>query len=137
VAAVSERHAALRAYEAAALTVEPLRNDLSLRRGNQINPLTYRESVGRLFLELADLRLRRASSMPQAEASAELSRARDTVEQLKFAQLEDYFREECFSTLRPKERGIDQVAANTAVIYIVPLEGRIELLAGKRRQAAV
>lgn len=78
--------------------------------------------MGALYFELADLLLR------QPDAEATLREARDTIEQLKSAELEDYLRDECAGVQLAHVAPIERVSADTAVIYFVPLADRTELL---------
>ena len=121
-----EREAALAAYRRALASLQTVRQDLmlELRANNQ----SWRETVGPLYLELADHLLRRAPgvTLPQQQ----LSEARSVVEQLKAVELEDYFQDECVAGQLAKQKDIDSVAARTAVLYPVVLPDRLEMLVG-------
>lgn len=122
---------AVAAYRRAVQSLEPIRHDLALAHGNAVQDATFRESQGPLFLELADLLLREAGRSPDAARHQALLReARDTVEQLKAVELEDYLQDECVNVLRSRARPLDSVAPRTAVVYLVPLPDRTELLVG-------
>jgi CHAT domain-containing protein len=87
--------------------------------------------MGPLYYELADLLLRRASALADHQAKqASLREARDVVEKLKGAELADYFQDQCVAQMKQKTRRVDDVAADTAVLYIIPLPDRTELLLG-------
>ena len=113
--------AAITAYRHAVQTVQPIRTDLALG--------SLREAAGAVYLELADLLLQRADSLRDPrEIEAALREARDTVEQLKSAELEDYLGDECAAVQLAKIAPVERVGKNAAVIYIVPLPDRTEML---------
>jgi CHAT domain-containing protein len=73
------------------------------------------------------LLLRRASADP-GRATPLIREARDTIEQLKETELQDYFRDTCVTSFLAKRRSIDTVSPGTAVIYPIALPDRLELL---------
>ena len=91
---------------------------------------SFRDSTGKIYFELADLLLSSADSAASApDLSARLKEARDTVELLKTVEVEDYFLEDdCVNLLGAKVRPLETVAQKAAVIYVIPLEDRTELL---------
>jgi len=118
---------ALASYDAAIADIRRIRSDL-LRAYGGYGSL-FREAIGPVYLEFADLRLRLASGMrgtPQAQTH--LVAARDALEQLKAAELEDYFQDDCVAALKAKVRAIDTLASGTAVLYPILLPDRLELL---------
>lgn len=122
---------AIAAYRRAVETLEPIRNDVSLGYGNALSHPSFREAQGPLFYELADLLFQQASAAREPGAAEKLlHEARKTVEQLKVVELQDYFRDDCVNVQRAKTRGIEAVDARTAVIYLVQLPERVELLVG-------
>ena len=127
LAAQSRPEDALASYRRAVASFQAVRPDLiqELRALNQ----SYREAVAPLYLEYADLLLRRArQGTDRAAAGRHLLEARDLVEQFKSVELEDYFQDECVARLQAKQQAIDQVGANTAVIYPIVLADRVEVL---------
>lgn len=126
-----ETEPALAAYRRATQALQPVRHDLALGYGNAASRLPFRESEGPLFVELADLLLRHATTAPDPAATQALLReARDTLEQLKAVELEDYFRDDCVDLLRRQTRSLESIAPQTAVVYFVPLPERTEILVG-------
>jgi CHAT domain-containing protein len=122
-----DRDGAIAAYRRSLQTLQQIRNDLAFSYGGTRAP--FRESVGPVYYELADLLLRRTDGMTNAPAAQQtLLEARDTVEQMKSAELEDYFRDECVDPWRARTARIEQIANDTAVVYIIPLPDRTELL---------
>ncbi len=122
---------AIAAYRRAVQTLQPIRNDVSLGYGNGTARLSFRETEGPLFFEMADLLLQQSKSAPDpSKEQALLLEARDTVEQLKAVELEDYFCDHCVDVQRSKARAIEAVDEQTAVVYLIPLPTRTEVLVG-------
>ena len=122
---------ALVAYRHAVETLRSIRNDVSLGYGNATARQTFREAQGPLYFELADLLLGQAKSASEPNRAQELLlEARDTVEQLKAVELEDYLCDDCVNVQRAKTRAIEAVDAETAVVYLIPLPTRTEVLVG-------
>jgi len=122
---------AVAAYRRAVQTLQPIRNDVSAGYGNATSRLSFRESEGPLFYELADLLLRQAKAAENSNnEQALLLEARDTVESLKTVELEDYLCDECVDVQRVKTRIVEAVDTNSAVIYLIPLPDRTEALVG-------
>jgi CHAT domain-containing protein len=118
---------AIESYERAVYTLNAIRPDLV--GGYRAGQKSFREEVGPLFLELADLELQQAvAESDPAAREASLLRVRDTVEALKGVELADYFQDDCVAALKSKTVGIDQLADRTAAIYPIIFDDRIELL---------
>ena len=105
---------AILAYQHAVNTFTTVRADLAAAPGR----VSFRESVGPLFAELADLLLQQNH----------LTDARSTMEIVKGAELQDYFQDDCVTALRARTTGIDQLAPQTAALYPIILKDRLELL---------
>ena len=86
---------------------------------------SYRDAIGPLFIEYADLLLKRAKT---SGAQTDLSEAREVIEQFRSVELEDYFQDECVARLQARRKAIETVAADTAVIYPIFLKDRAEVL---------
>ncbi len=118
-------------YRVAVSTLQSVRNDVAIRHGNSNARSSFREVAGDLYLELADLLLRKASLAEDAEASQALLReARDTAEHLKSAELEDYFQDDCVNRLRSKQKNVQTLDPSALVVYVIPLADRTEILVG-------
>ena len=116
---------AIAAYRSAATNLYAVRLDLPAfdpRTGRSL----FREILGPVFTELADLLLRRAGDAGGVQA--DLVEARSTIERLKTVELEDYFRDDCAADLSARVRPIDEVRESTAVLYPVLLSDRTELI---------
>ncbi|HET6519468.1 MAG TPA: tetratricopeptide repeat protein, partial [Geminicoccaceae bacterium] len=115
-AAAGELDAAIAAYRGAVRTLQALRLDLP-----DFDPATgrslFREAVGPVYLELADLLLRR-STLAGGDRPGEgyLLEARRTIELLKTAELENYFEDDCVADLQRRVREVDRLDARTAAV---------------------
>jgi CHAT domain-containing protein len=118
---------AIDSYRSAVATIRFLRSDMSFGYGNRPTGSSFRESVGPVYYELADLLLRQADAASSTQnVQQTLIEARDTMEQLKTVEMEDYFQDECVNLIRKVD--VQNVSTNTAVIYLIPLADRIEML---------
>ena len=125
----NERDQAIETYRRAVTTLQSIRNDVSIRYGNRNARSSFREAVGGIYFELADLLLQRADALKDGEeAQALLREARDTAELLKAAELEDYFQDDCVNLLKSKTKKVESISPTAAVIYIIALPTRTELL---------
>jgi CHAT domain-containing protein len=113
------------AYQHSVQTLTTVRADLA---ANSMQA-SFRESVGPLFSELADLLLEQSGRASDAKQVTQyLVDARSTMELLKGAELQDYFQDDCVTALRARTTGIDQLAPQTAALYPIILKDRLELL---------
>ena len=125
--AQGQDEAAITAYQNAVALLQTIRQDLTTGYGGA--GISFRETVGPVYFELADLLLRRSADITDPdEIKRHLIGARDAVESLKGAELEDYFQDDCVAQLRAKTTGIDQLAPQTGAIYPIILPDRTELL---------
>ncbi len=125
----NERKSAIESYRRAVATLQTIRNDVAIRHGNRNARSSFREVAGGIYFELADLLLQRADTIAAGEEiQALLREARDTAELLKAAELEDYFQDDCVNLLKSKTRKVETISTTAAVIYIVALPTRTELL---------
>jgi CHAT domain-containing protein len=117
--------AALADYRRAVAALEAVRQDIPVEyHGGRSS---YRVTFGPLYREFADLLLRRASADP-AQRFSLLREARNTIEQLKESELQDYFRDSCIANFEARRQSIDTVAPGAAVLYPIALPDRLELL---------
>lgn len=128
---------ALASYRRAVAELQSVRQDIPVeyRDGRS----SYRTTFGPLYLEFTDMLLRRASH-DAVEAPALIREARDTVEQLKETELQDYFRDSCVASFEAKRRSIESIAPGTAVLYPISLPDRLEMLVslgGEERQFTI
>ena len=113
---------AISAYQAAVITLQDLRNDLvSLNREIQFS---FREQVEPIYRELADLLLTN-SSTDISSKGANLETARDVIESLQIAELDNYFQDACLTF---GKKNIDEIDSSAAVIYTIILPDRLEVI---------
>ncbi len=109
-------------YEQAVSTLEHVRQDLI-----DGSPYTFHQKVQPLFTELSDILLTSARALPVGEVKqAQLSYVQGVLEQVKSAELQDYFQNDC--VLPETSVELDQVESGTATIYPVILPDRLEML---------
>jgi tetratricopeptide (TPR) repeat protein len=109
---------ALNYYTQAFNTLNELRTDLIV-----LNPevqFSFRESVEPVYRQLVDLLLQ--SPQPSKE---NLIQARNVIEALQLAELDDFFRDAC---AQPEKVDIDNLDTSAAVIYPIILENRLEII---------
>ena len=120
---------AIDAYRQAIVAVQSIRQEVSAAIAEYQPDASFRETVGAVYFELADLLLRGADqdADPQ-KREAVLREARDTVELFKVAELQDYFQDDCVQAARSHATGLEQVSKTAAVIYPIMLQDRLEIL---------
>jgi CHAT domain-containing protein len=137
LAATGKPDDAIKAYRRAVSTVQPIRPEFS---GYQGRRHSFRDSIGPVYYELADLLLTRAAvSQEPQQQQALLIQARDTSELYKAAELQDYFKDECVKSARSRATTLGEIPKTTALIYPIILPDRLELLvniAGTWKRAA-
>ncbi|MEM6612736.1 MAG: CHAT domain-containing protein, partial [Cyanobacteria bacterium P01_C01_bin.72] len=121
LAARGEQKSAIISYSEAVNSLESLRSDLIVT--NIDNQFSFRKSIEPVYRELVSLLLQ---SPNNEEISQEhLLKARQTIESLQLAELNDYFREVCLDT-QPTD--IDNIDRQAAVIYPIILRDRLEVI---------
>lgn len=108
---------AIAAYTEAVNLLRSLRQDLTALAPDV--QFSFRDEVEPVYRELVDLLLQ-----PNA-TQAQLKQARQVVESLQLAELNNFFREAC---IEAEARQIDQIDASAAVIYPVILSDRLEII---------
>ncbi|MBN1570579.1 MAG: CHAT domain-containing protein [Acidobacteria bacterium] len=89
---------------------------------------SFQRYVGPVFREMADILLQRASAGKDRQATQrDLLEVRTTLEQLKQAEVAEYFRDDCVVQTQ-KSTQLDQLSPYVASIYPVILDDRTELL---------
>ena len=107
-------------YSDAIQTLQTLRNDLVAIHADI--QFSFRKDVEPIYRELVGLLLQ------SAEPSAEnLSLARNTIEALQIAELDDYFKEACTEVTTPFVE-LDQVDPEAAILYPIILPDRLEMI---------
>jgi CHAT domain-containing protein len=112
------RTAAIASYSQAVKTLSSLRSDLVA--GSSDLEFNFRENVEPVYRELVSILLR-----PQATPD-EIKQARDVIEALQIAELDNFFRDACLDV---KNINLDQLEdTNTAVLYPIILADRLEVI---------
>ena len=112
-------------YTSAVNTLQRLRLDLVA-----INPdlqFDFREQVEPVYRELVDLLLQSAEKS-DAGSQEKLIKARDVVESLQLAELENFFREPCLAVRQQVDQVVDSASAPTAVMYPIILDDRLDVI---------
>jgi CHAT domain-containing protein len=151
-----ETDKAILPYQDAVKTLQSIRREMTAQCERYHN-ISFKTSMEPLYYELADLLLQHSAILKDPDKiSKYLRQARETIELLKSAELEDYFFDPCVSAYYKKSvhleeltkevrkpdtddkesediflsKGMDiqDITAQTAVIYIIPFRNRIELL---------
>ncbi|HAX89330.1 MAG TPA: hypothetical protein DCY91_24520 [Cyanobacteria bacterium UBA11370] len=115
---------AIAAYEEAVKTLQSLRNDLVA-----INPdvqFSFREEVEPVYRQLVDLLLRPQGSREPSQEN--LQKARNTIESLQLAELENFLRQACLADKVAIDKVIDQDDRAAAVFYPIILPDRLEVI---------
>ncbi|MBE9144593.1 CHAT domain-containing protein [Planktothrix mougeotii] len=114
----NQKQEAIAAYTEAVNTLKFLRKDLVAI--NQDVQFSFRESVEPVYRELVDLIL-------QSPTPDNLKTARELIESLQLAELDNFFQEACLDQeIKPQE--IDQIDPNAAIIYPIILANRLEVI---------
>ena len=109
---------AIEAYTAAFNTLQSLRNDfVPISRDGQFD---FRDRVEPVYREFVDLLLQ--EEKPNQD---NLKQARNVIEALQVAELDNFFRDGCIQIKTKQIDGIDRTAA---VIYPIILEDRLEVI---------
>lgn len=85
---------------------------------------TFRDTLEPIYLELADLLLEKGEASSGIERQQHFRQARDTLESLKRAELDDYMGDRC----TPMGNASPTVDVGAAVLYPVLFKGRVDLL---------
>lgn len=108
-------------YASAYTTLQSLRRDL-VAISSEVQ-FSFRDSVEPVYREYVDLLLR--SPNQQLPNQENLKKAREAIESLQLAELEDFFRDACLDA-KPVE--IAKVDPTAAVIYPIILVDRLEVI---------
>ena len=126
----NQREQAISAYSAAFANLKLLRKDLVA-----INPeiqFTFRDSVEPIYREFVDLLLQPSLTKgigKQKVSQKNLKLAREAIEALQLAELDNFFREACVDA-KPKQIDtlVDEKSPQTAVFYAIILKNRLEVI---------
>jgi CHAT domain-containing protein len=108
------------AYAEAVKTLRSLRSDLAAI--NQDVQFSFLESVEPIYRQFVELLLQSETNAPSQE---NLIQARETIEALQLAELDNFFREACI-TARPVK--IDEIDPHAAVVYPIILPNQFAVI---------
>ena len=115
---------AIASYQEAVNDLQHLRGDLIA-----INPdiqFSFKQQVEPVYRQLIDLLLQ--SDPTSQDSQQNLKSVRDVFESLQLAELENFFHSACLEAKVDIERVIEEESPNTAVIYPIILEDRLEII---------
>lgn len=119
-----DRAGAIAAYAEAIRSLQALRNDLvAVNRDVQFS---FQAQIEPVYREFVDLLL---SSPNKADISLlELVQAREVIEGLQIAELDNFFREACLETQFEIDRVVDRANLSAAIFYTIVLPDRLEVI---------
>ena len=124
---VGESEIAIVHYKKAITTLNRIRNALAV--GYRSSPDVFKKSIKPMYYELAELYIIQAEqSTDRVEEQEFLQQARQIVEVMKSAELEDLFQDPCVIAYKAKEITLDAIQSDSAVLYPIPFENRLALL---------
>lgn len=123
------REEAIKAYEKAVDMFGTLQQKAAIGVGNSLAGVDIGQEKRSVLSELADQLLQQADSTGDPESAKQLIRkAIENLERLKTEELIDYFQDQCLADMQTRTTGIEDVSSDTAIIYIVSLRDRTEVL---------
>ena len=125
--AIGDQERALEAFRRAVYYLQNIRQDIPIEY--HAGHSSFRETLSPLYLALTDLLLQQAAKSAEDAAQPLLLEARDTIEHLKAAELQDYLGDECQIELNHTV-DIGSISPLTGVLYPILLPDRLELLLG-------
>lgn len=111
-------------YTFAVNTLQSLRRDLVAI--NSDTQFSFLESVEPVYRELVELRLRQKGTVQPSQE--DIKQARQTIESLQLAELENFFRSACLDTKVAIDLVVDSENSTAAVVYAIILQQQIELI---------
>lgn len=118
------------AYDLAIEILQPLRADFLSSLAGPAGSGLARESVSDIYYERADMLFEAARTVNSPEArQRSLEHARRMLERLRATDLENfYLDDDCASLVRQNESTLDAVQPGTAIVYLLALSNRTEIL---------
>ncbi|MBN4006230.1 CHAT domain-containing protein [Nostoc sp. LPT] len=114
--------AAISAYDAAVTTLQSLRSDLVAV--NQDVQFNFRDRIEPLYRQSVELILQE-----KGQGKPDLDKARQRIEALQVAELDNFFREACLSNqFVVLDKVVDRDNPNTAIFYPIILDNYLEII---------
>lgn len=125
---LGQKDKALKTYQQAINSLTPIRTRLMF--GYRNSPGYFQKNIKPVYYGLAALHIDAAAETSDInKQQLQLQKARLTIEQMKAAEVEDFFQDECAAAFRNKATSLDNVGVNSAVIYPMPFEDRLVVIA--------
>jgi CHAT domain-containing protein len=121
-----EMDAATAAYRRAVEHIEAVRQDIPIEY--QDGRSSFRETLGPIYLELAELLLAQADAATGETAQRHAREARNVVELVKRSELDDFLGDRCTVESARRTDAGGELPRGTAVIYPIIFERRLEML---------
>ncbi|MEH2245689.1 CHAT domain-containing protein [Nostoc sp.] len=119
---------AIAAYDAAVDTLQSLRRDLVVNKDvvNQDVQFNFRDSVEPVYRQSVELLLKSQQGKPDEKI---LEKARQRIEALQLAELDDFFGEACLQGQRVTlDQVVDQDNPTAAIVYPIILEKELQVI---------
>lgn len=114
------------AYSTAVDTLQSLRSDLVTLKANI--QFDFRDEVEPVYRQLVALLLNQGKAKEEV-TQKNLKKARDVIEALQLAELDNFFRDACITIKpRPIDELVDRLNPPTAVMYPIILADRLEVI---------
>ncbi len=126
--AQQQSDSAIDSYFRSVRSLQGVRHDLLIHMARSGATGTFRQNIGPVYYQLADLLIQRSAAKPDQEQQEDLKLARQVIEQLKTVELEDYFQDQCVNLAKEQEQIVDRDLQSAAVVYVIPLAERTEIL---------
>ncbi|MBD2505747.1 CHAT domain-containing protein [Nostoc muscorum FACHB-395] len=126
--AEKDMNGAIAAYDAAVDTLQSLRRDLVVNKDvvNQDVQFNFRDSVEPIYRESVELLLKSQEGKPDEKI---LEKARQRIEALQLAELDDFFREACLQGQRVAlDQMVDKDNPTAAILYPIILPDELQVI---------
>lgn len=118
---------AIATYQQAVKILAPIRNYIDLGVRSPVR--SFENGVKAVYYAYADLLLQKAQQTTDSKQQQDyLYQARDAIESLKAAELENYFKDDCVATLQASQKSLETVSPGILVLYPISLPDRLVLL---------
>ncbi|MEH1853946.1 MAG: CHAT domain-containing protein [Nostoc sp.] len=126
--ATKDINGAIAAYDAAVDTLQSLRRDLVVNKDivNQDIQFNFRDSVEPVYRQSVELLLQSQQGKPNEKI---LEKARDRIEALQLAELDDFFQEACLQGQKVAlDELVDQNNSKAAILYPIILRDELQVI---------
>jgi filamentous hemagglutinin family protein len=124
---IDQKDSAIDSYRRAVKILDETRQETMARYASSAG--YFNKVISPVYLDLVDALIQVGESAKVTdEAAKSLLEARNIMEQLKAAELREYFQDECITEFEAKETGLETVAKNAAVVYPIMLPDRVDIL---------